>query len=469
MTSLRTLAIFILFQVLVSQAVAQQNLIYNHYFLSPYLLNPSFIAPNGYTELNLNTRKQWAQFEGAPTTITANLQVPINYKMGFAVNVYNDQAGVLQTNTGAASFAYQVYLGKSTDVNHKLGFGLSMGYSMSRVDMSKIDDPNDPSLNNSNTSNLDGQFGMHYQFNNLKIGFALPSLFYSKAISEDAFNTPKFDALKNTFTSISYNFKVSNRIAFEPYVMYRTNEIKQPQVEVLGTLKVDNLLWVGGSYRVDYGPAALLGFSLKEKIKIGYAYEFAPKIADGFGTGSHELHISVRLGKKQVSRPAATPTVTEEPVTEKVIEKTQPKEERVEPKPVVEEPKKEVVEEPKKEVVEEPKKEVVEEPKKETVVQPVVAEPEQPKEKVVTLNGRGLKPGHYVVVGAFRSNQNALALMNNLKKEGYQATVSYSPVKEYYYVHMGNLASLDEAKKLRDDYRKENKFSLKDTWILTIE
>lgn len=461
MTSLRSLIIFILFQVLVSQAVAQQNLIYNHYFLSPYLLNPSFIAPNGYTELNLNTRKQWAQFEGSPTTITANLQVPINYKMGFAVNVYNDQAGVLQTNTGAASFAYQVYLGKSTDVNHKLGFGLSMGYAMSRVDMSKVDDPSDPSLNNSNTSNLDGQFGMHYQFNNLKIAFALPSLFYSKVISEDAFNTPKFDALKNTFSSISYNFKFNDRIAFEPFVMFRTNEIQQSQVEALGVLKVDNLLWVGGSYRVDYGPAAFLGFSLKEKLKVGYAYEFAPKIADGFGTGSHEIHVSVRLGKKQVSRPAKT--ITEEtPVKEEVIEKTPPKEEPVETKPVVEEPKKEVVEEPRKEVVEEPKKEVVEP----VVTQP---EPEQTKEKVVTLNGRGLKPGHYVVVGAFRSNQNALAFMNNLKKEGYQATVSYSPTKEYYYVHMGNLESLDEAKKLRDDYRKENKFTLKDTWILTIE
>lgn len=462
MASKRTLLVLMLFQVLASQVVAQQNLIYNHYFLSPYLLNPSFIAPNGYTELNLNTRKQWAQFEGAPTTITANLQVPISYKMGFAVNVYNDQAGVLQTNTGAASFAYQVYLGKSTDVNHKLGFGLSMGYSMSRVDMSKIDDPSDPSLNNSNTSNLDGQFGMHYQFNNLKIGFALPSLFYSKVISEDAFNTPKFDALKNTFTSISYNFKFNDRIAFEPLVMYRTNEINQSQIEALGTLKIDKLLWVGGSYRVDYGPAAFLGFSLKEKIRIGYAYEFAPKIADGFGTGSHEIHVSVRLGKKQVSRPAApTTTVTEEePVVEKAIDKTPPKEE---PKVVVEEPKKEVVEEPKKEVVEEPLKETVIQPE---VVQP---EPEKQKEKVVTLNGRGLKPGHYVVVGAFRSNQNALAYMNNLKKEGYDATVSYSPVKDYYYVHMGNIATVEEAAKLRDTYRKENKFTLKDTWILTIE
>lgn len=446
---------------------AQQNLIYNHYFLSPYLLNPSFIAPSGYTELNLNTRKQWAQFEGAPTTLTANLQIPVNHKMGWAINVYNDRAGVMQTNTGAASFAYQVYLGKSTEVNHKIGFGLTMGYSMSRVDLSKVDDPTDPSLNNSNTSNLDGQFGMHYQFNNLKIGFALPSLFYSKVISADAFNAPRLDALKNTFTSLSYNFKLGERFSFEPYVLYRTNEIKSNQVEVMGVFKVDNLLWAGGSYRQDYGPAGFLGFTLKEKINIGYAYEFAPKIADGFGTGSHEIHVNLRIGKKnRAVRPASpTPQAKEEPVQPTVVK--QPVEEV---KPVVEKPVVEPTQQPEQKVTEQKitteQKQVVEKPI-EVTPQP---EPEpKEKEKLVTLNGRGLKPGHYVVVGAFRSNQNALAYMNNLKKEGYQATVSYSPIKEYYYVHLGNVATLDEAKKLRDSYRKENKLTLKDTWILSIE
>jgi type IX secretion system PorP/SprF family membrane protein len=460
MTRIRILFVFFLFQVLVSQVVAQQNLIYNHYFLNPYLLNPSFIATSGYSELNLNFRKQWAQFEGAPTTLTANLQVPINYKMGWAVNVYNDQAGVLQTNTGAASFAYQIYLGRSTEVNHKIGFGLSMGYSMSRINLSKVDDPTDPSLTNPNTSNLDGQFGMHYQFNNLKIAFALPSLFYKKVISEGAFNDPKFDALKNTFSSISYNFKFSERLAFEPYFMYRTNEIKESQFEVLGALKIDNLLWVGGSYRQDYGPAAFFGISLKEKLKVGYAYEFAPNVVDGFGTGSHELHVSMRIGKKnRAVRPVAQKEESTQPVVaEQPVKEVKPP---VEEKPVVEETK-----QPEPIPVTQ-QKPLVEEPIK--VTQEQEPEPELPKEKLVTLNGRGLKPGHYVVVGAFRSNQNALAYMNNLKKEGYQATVSYSAVKEFYYVHMGNLATLEEAAKVRDDYRKENKFTLKDTWILTIE
>jgi type IX secretion system PorP/SprF family membrane protein len=450
-----------------SRVEAQQNLNYNHYFLNPYLLNPSFIAPNGYSELNLNFRKQWTQFEGAPTTISANLQMPINYKMGWGINANNDRAGVLQTNTALASFGYQIYLGSSTEVNHKIGFGLSAGYSMSQVDLSRVDDPTDPSLTNSNTSNLVGQFGMHYQFNNLKIGFALPSLFATKAISEDAFNSPEFDALKNTFSSISYNFKLSDRFAFEPYFLFRTNEIKENQFEVLGVIKIDNLLWIGGSYRQDYGPAAFLGFFLKEKLRVGYAYEFAPDVVDGFGTGSHEFHVSLRLGKKQVSRPARTTQTTESVPTEEtakqeeVIEKTE--------KPDVQEP---VAVEPKQETpVEQPKQELpIEQPKQEVPTEQPKATP-QPKteEPKVVEEKSDLPPGYYVIVGTFKYSPNANKYASQLKADGYPATVTYSALRNYNYVYVGTFTTMDEARRIRDEYRSKSRFYFRDAWILYVK
>jgi type IX secretion system PorP/SprF family membrane protein len=452
MRILKATFISLLFLLSGNSVFAQQNLVYNHYFMNPYLYNPSYIAPGGYTELFMNYRKQWAQFDGAPTTATLNLQMPINYRMGFGVNLYNDRAGILQTNSGMVSFAYQVYLGKSTQDLHRLGFGMAVGATMNRIDINKADDPNDPALVNDNTTSVDGQFGINYQFNNLKIGFALPRLFLSSIVSENGFDKPNLDQFNYTISTVSYNFELSSRIALEPFFLYRTSDVVGGQYEVLGVLKIDNLLWGGAGYRQDYGALAFLGFDIKEKLRVGYAYEFAPSQVTGFGNGTHEIQIALRVGKKnRGQRPVAA--VEEEPATQIVAE--QP----------VEKPK----EEPKaaEVVIIEP---VVAE-EKPVVVQPEMEkEPEVPeKEKIVTLNGRGLKPGHYVVVGAFRSNQNALAYMNNLKKEGYPATVSFSPNKEYYYVHMGNLGTLDEAATLRDTYRKENKFTLKETWILSVD
>jgi len=447
-------------------ARAQQNLIYNHFFINPYLYNPSYIAPSGYTELHLNYRKQWAQFTGAPTTTTLNLQVPINYRMGFGVNVYNDQVGILQTNSALFSFAYQVYLGKSTNDLHRIGFGMSAGATMNRINLDKADNPDDPSLANVNTTSIDGQFGINYQYNNLKIGFALPRLFQSRIVSANGFDTPQLDQLNYTLSSISYNFTLTPRVALEPFILYRTSEGVEGQYEVAGVVKFDNLLWAGGSYRQNSGPAGFLGFNMKDKLRVGYAYEFSPEQTTGLGNGSHEVQVILRIGKKKHGRPVAA---IQEPANEPVIaQEPEAKNEKPRLKP------EEKVETQPQAVIATVTEPVKTEETAVEIVDPPVAEPEtkaEPeKEKIVTLTGRDLKPGHYVVVGVFRSNQNALNHMNNLKKEGYpNATVAYSATKQYYYIHMGNLATLEEAAQLRDQYRKETKSSLRDTWVLSVE
>jgi type IX secretion system PorP/SprF family membrane protein len=252
----------------------------------------------------LNYRKQWLGIEGAPTTGTLNLHLPLNYKAGLGVTAYQDEAGLLKTTTGLLSFSYQVYLGQTVNDVHKIAFGLSAGLTNSRINMAEADDMNDPALGN-NTSSLDGQFGLHYQFKNLKLAFAIPRLFQTHTVSEEAFNQPGFEQFQNTLSSVSYDFKF-NRISFEPIVTYRTFQNLDAQYEALGVLKIDELGWLGGSYRQDYGAAAFFGLSIKNKIKVGYAYEFATKQTDKFGNGSHEVQLILRVGKKHFSRTQAS-------------------------------------------------------------------------------------------------------------------------------------------------------------------
>src|SRR5690349_8085136 len=206
-------------------ALAQQNLVYNHYFLNPYLYNPSYIAPNGYTELYLNYRKQWAGIDGAPTTATLNFHLPINYKMGIAATAYQDEAGVLRTTTALLSYGYQIYLGKNTSTVHKLAFGLSVGYTMSYIPLDKVQngDVPDNALSNNNTSSMDGQFGMHYQLKNFRLSFAIPRLFRTYVTSSEDFNSPTIEQITSTLSSVSYNFNFG-KVSFEPMVTYRTEK-----------------------------------------------------------------------------------------------------------------------------------------------------------------------------------------------------------------------------------------------------
>jgi type IX secretion system PorP/SprF family membrane protein len=480
-------------------ASAQQNLFYNHYFLNPYLYNPSFIAPNGYSEVYLNYRKQWIGFEGAPTTGTVSVHLPLSYKAGFAISGYQDEAGVLKTTTGLLSFAYQVYLGKRVSDIHKISFGMSAGLTTSTIDADKVDNPNDPVVGS--TSSFDGQFGIHYQFKNLKLAFAIPRIFQTYVVSENDFNKAGIEQVKNTISSISYNIKLNDRFSFEPYVTYRTYENIDAQYEAMGVFRIDNIGWLGGSYRQDYGAAGFLGFNIKDKIKLGYSYEFATDQVNNFGDGSHELQLVVRIGKKKFSRPEPK---TEEQVQEPATEQEQQPAEQTEEvqKPPVEEnqnepaapnvqpqnvqpqqrtqeqtqqpsPTGEQTQQPSRteqplQPSQQPAQRTEDTPaqnRQDTNVPPAAGE----KEQVKSLDGNGLAPGHYVVVGAFHAVENAKNYARTLKRAGYPASVAYHPEKGYYLVHMVNAPTLDEARQLRDKYRQMSRYSFRDTWILSIE
>ena len=468
-----------LFCLSVAASYGQQNLVYNHYFINPFLYNPSYIAPSGYSELYLNYRKQWAGFEGAPQTATFNLQIPLNYKAGFAVTGYQDEAGLIKTTTGLMSFSYQVFLGRKITDLHKIGFGLSAGYTMSRIESEDSDDFTDPVLGNRNSS-LDGQVGIHYQYNGFKLGFAIPRLFENTIGSEETFTHRGITQIRNTISSISFDAKLSHNVSIEPMVSYRTYETLDPQYEVLTSVKFSNIGWIGGAYRQNYGAVGFLGVNIKEKIKIGYAYEFATEQADRIGYGAHEFQLILRLGKKQYARPQITVknakpqqthTVTKDPEEEEEEED----QEADESQDVAKDEASVVVQGnvvQNNDVKENTATQVPGTQPSTTQKTVVEAEPEQKetaKLPVTRLNGEGLAPGHYVVVGAFHSVTNAKNYAATLKRSGYPANVAYHRDRAYYIVHMLNAPTVEEARMQRDKYRQMSRYSFRDTWILSVE
>jgi len=442
---------FLIMLFLSTNVSAQQTLVYNHYFLNPFLYNPSYIAPSGYSEVYVNYRRQWAGINGAPSTGTFNLQVPLSYKTGFGVTAYQDQAGALKTTSGLLSFSYQIFFGRKIDMTNKLGFGISVGATHSYVDTQTTD----VAVTNNNTTSIDGQFGINYQYNRFKIAFAIPRLFDSKVVSESSFNGPSLATINNTLSSVSYDVRLSNKISVEPYFIYRTFQTTKSQYEAMAVLRVKNVGWIGGSFRQDYGAAGLIGFNIKEKIKFGYAYEFAANQTPQLGSGSHEIQLVVRVGKKQKTRP--NPAEKKDEQQQELIQADTT---------TAKQPAKET------EVIKEKEAPVV------TEQQPIQRNEEvisqvpipQKQDSVAKAPQRNLLPsGYYVVIGVFQSVENARNYRNTLKRSGYPAEIAYHPGKGYYIVHMGNVPTIERARELRDVYRQKSRYSFKDTWILVIE
>jgi cell division septation protein DedD len=319
--------------------------------------------------------------------------------------------------------------------------------------------------------------GINYQYNRLRIAFAIPRIFDAYTASEKSFNTSGIAQMDNTISSISYSFPIGTRFSFEPWVTYRTFQNLDPQFEALASFKVEKLLWIGGSYRQDYGAAAFLGFSIKEKLKIGYAYEFATDQSDKLGNGSHEAQLILRIGKRQFTRPQIETKATK---PEEAVAQANALKEKIEQEAAVVDEIPSDMPAPEQEITPSSTEDNTNAipsstaPAESVTSTPAQADPspevgEQPKQAVTNLKGEALPPGHYVVVGAFQSDVNARNYANTLKRSGYPANVAFHPEKGYYIVHMINAPTMDEAKLLRDKYRQMSRYSFRDTWILSIE
>jgi len=59
-----------------------------------------------------------------------------------------------------------------------------------------------------------------------------------------------------------------------------------------------DLLWIGGSYRVKDGYAAMLGLNVANSFNIGYSYDISTTRLNTVSRGTHEMIIGFLLGNR---------------------------------------------------------------------------------------------------------------------------------------------------------------------------
>jgi len=117
-------------------------------------------------------------------------------------------------------------------------------------------------------------------------------------------------------------------------------------------------------------------------------------------------------------------------------------------------------------------------PVEEEIVEEVIPEPEivappveEPKVVVVQQGDHQdeLPLGHYVVVGAFLSKANAQRYSANLQNQGFENQFGFLTEKDFYYVTVHkNIGDIEEARKIRNNYRQRDEFLFPDSWLLSV-
>lgn len=286
----------LLFITLVSSAYAQEIPLTSHYFLNPYVHNPAYAGYNAYTVAFLNHRRQWMGIEGAPVSSSLTVHSPLTKSLSVGGHIYTESEGLLTLSSAELGMAYRLNISSG----QYLKFGLSAGMGMSRLDLDELQHA-DRFLHldqGDNQTFIQGKFGIHYQLKRFNLGLALPSLFEKDYITSE--NELSFKPFENYVIMASYKFaNMDESFAFEPFLLYRSIGQDFTQLEATGVFTFNQVVWAGGSYRMDYGFTGLAGVTIKDFISVGYAYELASSQVAGFTDGTHEINLSLKLGREK--------------------------------------------------------------------------------------------------------------------------------------------------------------------------
>ncbi len=453
---------------------SQNPIIYSQYYLNPYQFNPSYVAHSGQYEANLMYRKQWMGIENAPEAAALNLQAPLGRSVSVGLIASSSKTILLRNTVVSATIGYRVRLG----YYHHLNFGLSGGIGLNNFNMDAVAASNDPTLINILQKNtyVVNQFGVNYTYRNFNVGFALPELLDTKPNSTESFQPIKFSPFRQKFASASYTTNITRDIQISPVVIFRSTTDKDFQIEGMVSATYKKVFWLGAGYRDGYGITAYIGFRAANLLRIGYAYDRPLGKLSQATTGSHEIFAGTRFGtrdreeeyfaaKKEKDSLAQVAklekerkqqeeqVVADQPKQEPVVQQPEVKEEPVvtQNTPVTEEPVKQepVVTEPvKKEEVKVAEEKVPEEKKEE----PKKEEVKKPQSGV---NASDVK-GYYVVVGAFRSHENAKKQVRTLQEESMFPEILYVLDRNFYYVYLyhgsDRKKAINELKRMRNKY-----------------
>jgi len=274
------------------QAVGQNNI--RQFLFNRANQNVAYTGIDGDTLVYLVERLQWVGFDGGPKSTGVSIQNATKKRISWGLTIFTDKAAYLRNTLTELSAAYVLPINEM----HSLRFGLSMGAQFIDLDTKGQDYSNDPLITSMYNNDLlaQGSFGAIYQYKDLIIGVALPTLINNEEQGSGFLRAHPYAQFMSQIYTIQYKFRINhNDFVAEPYFIYRLNRDLQNTWEMAGFVTYKEKFITGLSYHAYTGVALSLGLNFSNRIRVGYSAEM-PVVANNFPFApSHEFNLMVRV------------------------------------------------------------------------------------------------------------------------------------------------------------------------------
>jgi type IX secretion system PorP/SprF family membrane protein len=272
-------------------AEAQIDPLYAQYISNPLLINPAYSGLNNNLNASLTYRKQWAGFDGSPTTVNASGHSSLfDNKMGVGFFIMQDKAAANKNTELQATYAYRIPL-----KNNVLSFGLQAGLINYRNNNDDLNpkDPTAPEFSD-NQSYSRPSFGAGVILNSERYFFGLSVPRMLKA--QTKINGLETDLYQQHFyLTGAYIVFVTERIRLKPAVLLKAVKGAPASADLNFSMNLDEK-YTAGIYTRNFNTYGLMAqLKLKDNVRFGYAFEVPTNKSVGARFTSHELMFGINL------------------------------------------------------------------------------------------------------------------------------------------------------------------------------
>jgi type IX secretion system PorP/SprF family membrane protein len=264
------------------------------YFMYDYTrTNPGSYGSKDMVCASLIGKQSMVGFEGAPTSLFANISAPFNLfgaKHGVGLSVYSDEIGYYSDIDVKLGYAFRLSV-----ADGHLGIGFNANIRQKSLDGTKLDpgelgDPSDQNFPNTKQENLNAfgaGFGLFYRSEDIYLGASALNIYTTEIEYEESTATESI--VPHYFVTAGYKIQLSNP-AYEitPSVQFYSDGVSTT-FDINGTLLYNKRLWGGVSYRAGSAVVGMVGLMILDGLKVGYAYDYNTSAISSQSSGGHEV------------------------------------------------------------------------------------------------------------------------------------------------------------------------------------
>ena len=265
------------------QSKAQYDPLYNQYSFDQLMINPAYAGANDILTINSMYRRQWAGFDGAPSTITLSGHTSIaKNKAGIGAVVINETFGVNNNLEFYGSFSYKINFGRGALSMGVSGGMLQYKYDYTKLNLEYLDDPSflpvDEQISQANFG-----AGLWYMSDKYYVGVSVPRIL---EVDVDKPSGSSNRYRRHIYISGGGMITLNSTLKLKPYALVRIINEAPANIDLGASFLIKELIWAGVLVR-DFDAIALVGqLEISDKFRVGLSAEIATTklVTETYGT-----------------------------------------------------------------------------------------------------------------------------------------------------------------------------------------